>query len=210
MKKSSPKSPSWVFITKPFAIVSSISTTFCLSVTLLVDSAKHQPHAAGNKYIADDVSKRHGMSLQVLRSILLSIDLRSYDSATVADCDLEGIGCSSLCLAADIDSWPTQCHCYSGIDTSCCEKYPKVTHTWTRGRIVADENGISDDGQEISKDDEWCSSTKSLRYPSYGCGQNSGKRIRRNGQELSIGGGISKCLDNGRLEEVSMIQYRRT
>lgn len=77
------------------------------------------------------------------------------------------------------------------------------------GILVAEQDGVADDGGDGGADDEGRAAVQLLRHDGHDDGQDGGERVGRDGQQLRARGRVAEALDDGGQEERERVERQR-
>ena len=160
------------------------------------------------------------MTNRVRRSVVASVKLGPYDSAEVADRNLQSTCSGSLGPARNIDGGPAERERYRWVDASGGKEHAEIANAWMvviwsmHGLacdmcrldvifVIGQEDDVTNDGNCARCHCEWCSHSYTCRHRCNQDSQNGCQAIRRDSEQLRLIGTVAKGLDDGWLPLVS-------
>ena len=157
--------------------------------------------------VPDKVCQRHRVSYHEPRSVVGSVQLRAHDSTQVADADLHRVRRRALRLTRDVNCRPRKYQRRRGINARSGEEGAQVWYAWSRCRVcVRKQDDVaygSDGGGARDKDG---AAMQLLRVDGDCQRRNEGECVRRNGEQLRHGSGVSEVLDDGGEEKRQRVE----
>lgn len=124
------------------------------------------------------------------------IQLRPQHRTQIPHANLQRIRRRALRLATDVDGRPAQDERDRGIDAAGCEESAEVRDAGAGARVfVCEKNNVSDYGEGGRGQDECGAASKALRENCDSDGEERGKGVGRDGQELRVGRGVAHVFD---------------